>query len=248
MNLESVAAKRSKKLCANNRGFTLVELLIVIAIITILAGIVLVGTNAAREKAKQAKASAEVRSLRQAADQLFIDTGAFPGGCAQASLKEPYVTVDPEVRLDLPSAGLASKPTAGDNSICNSVLVNGVLTAPVGQLYCQSQCKWTATEVARWHGPYISASQLVDPWGVPYIMDYDYYGRGLSQENGGIPGCDGHPDGAAIVSYGDSLMRPGSNGIADEYGCTDIQSYLWSGIDSTYNGTGWTHVPPQIDL
>ena len=78
MNLESVAAKRSKKLCANNRGFTLVELLIVIAIITILAGIVLVGTNAAREKAKQAKASAEVRSLRQAADQLFIDTELFP--------------------------------------------------------------------------------------------------------------------------------------------------------------------------
>lgn len=46
-----------------NRGFTLIELLIVIAIIGILAGVILVSTNSAVEKAKRSSALSTGSSL-----------------------------------------------------------------------------------------------------------------------------------------------------------------------------------------
>ncbi|OGF68830.1 hypothetical protein A3C73_01480 [Candidatus Giovannonibacteria bacterium RIFCSPHIGHO2_02_FULL_44_11] len=61
------------------RGFTLIELLVVVGIIGILASIILVRLNLAREKAKIVRARAEVKQIRTAVVLLEGDSGEWPG-------------------------------------------------------------------------------------------------------------------------------------------------------------------------
>ncbi len=55
------------------RGFTLVELLIVIAIIGILAGVIIVSVSTARSKAGATKVQAEVSQIRTRLEQSNIN-------------------------------------------------------------------------------------------------------------------------------------------------------------------------------
>ena len=60
------------------------ELLVVVAIIGILAAIVLVSLNSARNKGKNAAVKAQMAQLRSAAEMYNEDNGGFSGWCADA--------------------------------------------------------------------------------------------------------------------------------------------------------------------
>ncbi len=56
----------------NNRGFTVVELLVVISVIAILLGIMIPRIKGMQEEANRAKAKAELKTLQTAAESWFI--------------------------------------------------------------------------------------------------------------------------------------------------------------------------------
>ncbi len=62
-----------------NRGFTLIELIVVIAIIAILSAIVVVNVSGFIRKTKYARAKAEVGNFKTALNEFYIEYGHFPG-------------------------------------------------------------------------------------------------------------------------------------------------------------------------
>lgn len=77
----------------NTKGFTLVELLVVIAIIGILASIVLVSLNSARERSRDARRVADINQMRTALETFHLDDTAYPA--ALSELSPEYMTTVP---------------------------------------------------------------------------------------------------------------------------------------------------------
>lgn len=66
---------------ANNAGFTLIELIVVIAILSVLTAIVMVSLSQARESARVKKTLLDIRNFQTVFDLFFIDTDAIPSRC-----------------------------------------------------------------------------------------------------------------------------------------------------------------------
>ncbi len=168
----------------NAAGFTLIELLVVIGIIALLSTMTWAAVNAARGKARIARAQGDVKQLSTAIVLLSADTGKWPNGCPVEN------TADPEADLASQQAGITMAPVVGTQS-----------TTPVN-------CSWTASDIAKWNGPYMKAA--IDPWGNPYYFDPDYQ----------RPSC---PSGTLDLNTVPNVMSGGPNKSAlNVYDCDNI--------------------------
>lgn len=67
------------------KGFTLVELLVVVAIIGLIAGIAVVSVNSTRAKARDTKRLEDIKQIQNALAQRFSDLGMYPPTPANGS-------------------------------------------------------------------------------------------------------------------------------------------------------------------
>lgn len=88
-----------------NRGFTLIELLVVIAIIGILASIVLVSLNSARNKGKDARVISDVQQLRTAFESGY-NGSSYPDLVSNATTTAgPQASVTAQLSADAAAQG-----------------------------------------------------------------------------------------------------------------------------------------------
>lgn len=90
-----------------NKGFTLIELLVVIAIIGILASIVLVSLNSARNKGKDTRIISDINQIRTQIESEANNAGTYTGGTGASNcLSSATVTLND-------ASTICSKTTAG---------------------------------------------------------------------------------------------------------------------------------------
>jgi general secretion pathway protein G len=81
-------AGRQAKSKIQNLGFTLIELLVVISIIGILAALIMVNFNAARERARDAQRKSDLDQVKKALRMYYNDNNSYPatGGLTWGSV------------------------------------------------------------------------------------------------------------------------------------------------------------------
>lgn len=128
--------KNSRRNTKNFRtGFTLVEILVVIAILTILAGVISVSIKGAKEKAENISRQVIIEQYRDAVSFYRLENGGFPHQpigkastqCNPPSGKKPGYC--PDVCLaDSPGKKCEGSSDAGTQSIPQDPTINSILS------------------------------------------------------------------------------------------------------------------------
>jgi len=131
-------------LVRRSRGFTLIELLVVIAIIAVLISLLLPAVQSAREAARRAQCTNNLKQIALAANNYESSNGCFPGGSYSGQLwNPPHWSTYPEnwscfVRM-LPFFEQAPMYNAANFNLCSSDVNNlTICGVRVASLICPS--------------------------------------------------------------------------------------------------------------
>jgi prepilin-type N-terminal cleavage/methylation domain-containing protein len=93
----------------NKKGFTLIEILIVVAIIGLLTSIILVGLGSFRARGRDARRIADLRETQNGLELYFTKNGSYPDVAAWANLTSALVSAGIGV------GSISNDPTSGWN-------------------------------------------------------------------------------------------------------------------------------------
>src|SRR3954447_16578633 len=85
---------------APQRAFTLVEMLVVMAVIIVLAGLILGTSSYVQKKGARSRAEAEIAAMSAALESYKADNGIYPRGNAALSVTTPFDTDKIDARRD----------------------------------------------------------------------------------------------------------------------------------------------------
>lgn len=88
------------------RGFTLIEILVTITIISVLASVIMASLNNARDKAEVASAKAEMDSIRKSMAVMYQDAQLYPNGATSYCRTGAGIPSNNEIDLNTANAGL----------------------------------------------------------------------------------------------------------------------------------------------
>ncbi len=124
-------------------GFTLLELLVVVALLGLLASVALVAMDRTAVEAKDDLAGIEMNEIRKALRMFSRDVGHFPLSSVTPS----------DLRV-----GMLLECNSASDVACDG---DGDGLPP----------QWDPDVKRGWNGPYMSSEGLLDPWGQQYRLE-----------------------------------------------------------------------------
>jgi len=169
----------------NERGFTLLEIVVVLGVLAVLAAILVPMVIGYLDDAKKSKAQADTRQIAAAILKMYKDTGRFPyfqNGTASGST--PYFKI-------LVGSGNAPSGTSWATTPSDTFENQLIKNLPSGGT------AYSTTGKFAWRGPYLEAVSE-DPWGNYYVVNIEKAQPGQNKQ---VWVISAGPDGTIDTTY-----------------------------------------------
>lgn len=154
---------------SSQRGFTLVEVIVVLSVVLLLTGIAVPMLSSYMEDGRRARAEAECKVVGAAVMSFYKDLGVYPARNSGGTNNYLYsLLTGPTTPTTNPWTAGHNFATWGMGAARGDLLDNHLLrNQPQGS----GAAAYATTGSMRWRGPYVNGTTPLDPWGRPYVVN-----------------------------------------------------------------------------